>query len=148
MKLTVLGLDPAMRNFGWALAEIAPKGAVRVIDCGVVRTKPEHKKRNTLVANDNMRCVQMITKKLLAIVDSNKRSDPIVAICAESPAGSQSARSANQLGLAWGIVGTLAACVGLPVFNETAMGVKAAMTGDKTASKARIQEAVRDQVEF
>jgi Holliday junction resolvasome RuvABC endonuclease subunit len=126
----VLGLDPSLCNLGIAAVEILPVGE-RVIEALVIRTEPSPKKRRLLVGEDDARRVAELVGGFRAAV---ARHQP-AALVIEAPAGSQHAKSARALGLAFGAMIGAAKMLDLPLAQVTVQEVKRAACGRKDGSK-------------
>jgi len=132
----LLGLDPAYRKFGWCVARLG-RNALHYEAFGLIRNHKDLAP-NASVARKNLEGVQFITRELNQIL---AEWSGIRAVFPEAPAGSQSARSASLLGLAWGAVGSWAETHELPVYEITPQRLKIVMCGKQSASKQEVADA-------
>jgi len=130
----ILYLDVGFRNTGWVLFE---SGYPR--DWGCIRTE-KTKRKITRVSDDNAHCAQFIARNLNFIVNTYK----CTGIIGELPtSGSRNAKSSNQMGIALGVVASLASVRSLPIEWVTPVDVKKVVAGKKNASKDEIMIAIR-----
>jgi crossover junction endodeoxyribonuclease RuvC len=133
----LLGIDPGFASLGWALVELLPE-TERVIQMGVIRTAKSTKKRSVRASDDNLRRIGELTQSLEPMV----YTPGAIAVCAESQSWPRNAGSSAKVGMAWGVLGALAAIRGVPIFQASPQEVKKAVTGKKTASKLEVQIAL------
>lgn len=134
MKITVLGMDPAMRNWGLA-------NSVLDLDTGVLDTpvlhvicpKDAEGKQVRQNSSDLHLCHQ-----LAEVVLPLARKAQVIFV--EIPVGSQSARAMASYGFCIGVLGAVRA-EGIPLVEVTALEVKKALYGAKDATKAQMIEA-------
>ena len=134
---TVLLLDPAFRNFGWAVMTLGPVEDF-ICDVGVITTKKADKKQRLYVSDDNHTCSTHIAQQLQSIVATYC---PIF-ICAEAQQGSKSSKAIQMQGMAWGILSAVAAVNRVPVLQAQPQQVKKALTQRNDASKEEIEAVV------
>ena len=114
-------------------------GEWNVIDGGIIKTKPEHKKRNIYKSNDDARRIRMIFKVLAKIVKDNN----IEVAVSESPSGGgKSASAVKGMAFATAIVACLAESEQLAMVFVTARQSKLASCNKANASKTEMQHAV------
>ena len=127
--IQVVGLDVAFANFGMARAKIdidtALNLCVAVTDLKLLSTTGQDKKVVRKSSDDLRRA-----REILAPMQDFCRGRASIAF-AEVPHGSQSSRASWSLGIS---VGILASCP-IPVIQVSALEVKMATVGKKTASK-------------
>lgn len=133
----ILGIDPGLASFGVAVVELLPEGE-RVLALEVIRTAKSAAKHDVLAACDNVRRA----RELAAALESIIRERCPVAIAAESMSFPRSSSVAGKMCLAWGVVSALAEEHGLPVVQASPQQVKAAVVGDKSASKLDVESAL------
>lgn len=63
-----LALDPALANFGWAVADVS-QPVPRILAAGVIKTEKSSKKLNVGSADDNQRRMSEIAEVLLRLTD-------------------------------------------------------------------------------
>jgi len=129
----ILTLDIAFRNAGWAIIDNDT-----IIDTGVIRTK---KVKNKLsVSENNINTINYIVYELDKILD---KYPEISYINGElSHGGSQSAISANQLGMAFAIIVTYVNLKKIPSKWCSPNAVKKVVCGKLKAEKEEIIEAI------
>lgn len=129
-KLTIVGIDPALRNFGYAIATVdIETGKFEVTDLELVKTEDDAGKKVRRNSDDLRRCRAHVMA-LKRIVDG------AAMVAAEIPVGSQSARAMASYGAC---IGILAAC-DVPMIEVTPTENKVCATGKKTASKDEMIE--------
>ena len=136
----ILTLDPSFRNTGWAVLELADSDE-SIVDLGCICTKKADKKRKAFAGDDNHQCASHIADELRGLVLKYRPR----LICAEAQSGSKNSSAAMLMGMAWGVVSTIATLFEVPVLQVTPVRVKEALTGSAKASKAEIEAAVRQR---
>ena len=129
--ICVVGIDPALRNFGFAVAlvDVNKDEIVKVTNLRLVKTEDERGKtvrRNS----DDLRRAKAHVKAMQEICKGRK-----IAF-AEIPVGSQSARAMASYGVC---IGVLASCP-IGMIEVTPSEVKKEATGYKTATKEEMIE--------
>jgi crossover junction endodeoxyribonuclease RuvC len=137
-KAYILGIDPGLANFGWALVDFSNQGE-KLVECGVIRTEKSDEKRNVLASDDNFRRTRDVAKPLLTLF---KKYD-FAAICAESMSFPRSSSAAAKMAMTWGAIAMLAVEYNLPVSQASPQEIKKTLCGRKDASKEEIEEAVK-----
>ena len=124
--IRVLGIDPALRNFGFSLVEVNPSTSEieRVVSLSLSMTDNEKGKKEKRNASDLRRAVTHVN----ALRELTKLADVAIA---EIPIGSQSARAMASYGVC---IGILASC-DIPLIQVSPTQVKIAATGIRTATK-------------
>jgi Holliday junction resolvasome RuvABC endonuclease subunit len=135
----ILGLDPSLTGFGWAVVD----GDRRVLDCGVISTKPQHKKRGIRVMDSQCQRSDVI----LSVLDSVRQKHPgeIRCVVAEGPAGSKSVKAACALERAAATWQTWAYMHEMPRVMVTSGDIKR-ITSHAAATKEDVETAVWDWV--
>ena len=124
-SIRVVGLDPAFSNFGSVTADlIIPTLELKNLKLALLKTTKMSGK-SVRVSSDDLRRAKEIHSFL------GKVCSGASLIFSEIPSGSQSAVASKGLGIALGI---LSSCP-LPIIEVTAMEVKKASVGKKTATK-------------
>lgn len=125
--LRVLGIDPSMNNFGYALA-LVNTDTCQINYTGIkLISPPKPSKKKTVRQNSvDLELAQYHFKEL------QKFSKLADVICVEIPVGSQSARAMASYGIC---VGLLASLVDKPMIQVTPLEVKLNSVGTKTATK-------------
>lgn len=124
--MKVLGIDPSLRNFGYALMEIDSEGKIVSLDkLYLVQTaSADDKKKVRKNSDDIRRCREQVE-------GLRKMTKQASMAFVEVPVGSKSARSMASYGAC---VGILASC-DIPMIQLTPYEVKMASVGTKTATK-------------
>ncbi len=133
--LTVLTNDPSMTAWGWAVLKDN-----KVIDCGCIKTEPDHKKKRIRKSDDTLRRVSEINKELLRIIEKYE----VYYIVSEAPHGSQNAQAAVMVGMVAGILQTMADLLNKPIEWFSEMESKKALLGKKSASKTETVKAIKN----
>jgi len=136
----VLGVDPGLASFGYALAKLAPGGGLKVVTLGVLHTTKTATKQRVLASDDNLRRARELDESLWALFAAEHPSP--VLICAESMSFPRSASVAAKMALAWGLIASFANDVGCPVAQCSPQAMKKALCGVSNASKADVQNAL------
>jgi Holliday junction resolvasome RuvABC endonuclease subunit len=133
--MIVLGLDPSMTAYGWALVSRGERYVV--LDAGHARTEKDAKKSHMYAADQDAQRITLLAHGLLtALNDAYAASHPhAFRIVCEAPAGSQHAVSAKALGQSLGVTLGVLASRGYGVRFVQAHEVKQRVGGAKDASK-------------
>jgi crossover junction endodeoxyribonuclease RuvC len=137
MSVRVLGLDPGLASFGWAVADLEVSG-LAVVDVGVFCTVKSARKHGVLAADDGVRRARELGLRLAGLLDRHR---PAV-VCAEAMSHPRHASSAGKLAMAWGVVAAELERRGLPLAMESPQGIKKALTGARDASKEDVGAAL------
>lgn len=127
----ILGIDPALRNFGYAIARVSVETGeiLSIDDLVLVKTEDDAGKKVRRNSDD--------LRRAKAHVDALKRlTSGVDFAMAEVPVGSQSARAMASYGIC---IGVLASC-DVPLIQVTPTENKVCATGKKTASKEEMIE--------
>ena len=126
MAITVVGLDPSLRNLGMAKGQLClDTGEFKLTDLSLVSTSVD--KKNKVVrknSEDLWRARKLYTalQEFIAGID---------LVCVEIPVGSQTARAMTSYGVCIGLL----ASVKIPMIEVTPLEVKTTTVGSKTATK-------------
>lgn len=138
----VLGIDPGFASLGWAAVRLASSGP-ELLALGLVRTKKDPAAR--LASGDNLRRARELCR---ALVVDTPRLLGIRAFAVEAPSGMQNAGAATKVGIAWGVVATLAEQWDVPVAAMSPQALKKALTGKNDASKDDVLDALHNRPGF
>lgn len=127
--LRVLGVDPGLTRCGLGAVEGAPGAPLRMLQAGVVRTKPEADLGTRLLEVER------------GIQDWLDRLHPDV-VAVERVFSQHNVRTVMGTAQASAVAITCAARRGLPVVLHTPSEVKAAVTGNGRADKAQVTTMV------
>lgn len=123
--MIVLGVDPGTGATGYGIVERPDAGALRLVECGVVRPPA----RQPLAAR-----LAVIHEELVGIIERHRPD----AIAVETVFLASNARSALVLGHARGVVLLAAAQQGIPVAEYAPRLIKQAVVGAGGATKAQV----------
>jgi Holliday junction resolvasome RuvABC endonuclease subunit len=134
--IRIIGIDPALRNTGLAIADYdLVTGKLRITHVELAKTDKGKEGKVVRKSSDDLSRARIIVEEIRRVVLIHK---PNIAV-AEVPGGCQSARGAFSNGICCGVLASLT----LPLIEVSPMEVKIASTGNKNASKdAIIQWAV------
>ena len=134
--IRILGIDPALRNTGLAIADYDLKtGELNVTNVEIAQTESGKDGKVVRKSSDDLSRARSIVKEINRAIFVYK---PTLAM-AEVPGGCQNARGAFSNGVCCGFL----ACLSLPLIEVSPMEVKLASVGVKNASKDQmIQWAV------
>lgn len=131
MLIPVLGMDPSLRNWGLAAAQLD-------LTTGVLSTpylslvQPEDMKGKQVRVNSNdLHLAETLADTVIAAGRKAK------VIFVEVPVGSQSARAMASYGVCVGILGAMRA-LGLQIIEVTATETKKVFTGNGNATKRQM----------
>ena len=128
----ILCIDPALRNTGWAVLEVAGKNTT-LLECGIVRNVPKLLPSGCLVA---------IRENLSDVISRHGPS-----VCAiESTIYVQSFKTAIALGTARGAALIAAAERGLSIYEYAPREVKNAAVGRGSADKQQVAFMIRSML--
>lgn len=136
MEIPVLGMDPSLRHWGLAEANLCLKTGV--MDTPLLSlVEPKDLKGKQVRNNSNdLHIAEQLSSKMISVAKKAK------VIFVEVPVGSKSARAMASYGICVGILGAIRA-MNIPLIEVTATEVKLALSGDPNASKATmIEEAM------
>tara|TARA_R100000329_G_C7618657_1_gene219852 strand:- start:2450 stop:3001 length:552 start_codon:yes stop_codon:yes gene_type:complete len=138
--MAILGIDPGFSSLGTAVLSLQGGGgsAQTFDEANVFRTQKDKKK--VLVWDDNVKRCQQIHTYLSELCDINNFI--MFAIEAESWTRMPSDK---QLGLARGVIYSVAASFDIPIVQITAKDVKHFLTGSKKASKEDVLTALTER---
>lgn len=124
--ITVVGIDPALRNFGFCIAKVDMDNdeIVDVVDLRLAKSEDEAGKK-VRRNSDDLRRAKTLTDALQECCKGNALA------FAEVPVGSQSARAMASYGIC---IGVLASCP-IGMIEVTPTENKVCATGKKTATK-------------
>ncbi len=124
--MIVLGVDPGTAATGYGVVDRGPTGALRLVECGVVRPR----------AGESLPARLDTIYEGIGELIARHRPD-VVAV--ETVFVQRNARSALVLGHARGVILLAAAQAGLPVAEYPPALIKKAITGAGGAGKSQIQ---------
>jgi len=134
--MKVLGLDPGFASMGWAVIDFGDDGpACR--SAGLIKTKrdPLHSKHD-----DNLFRIQKIANSLEKLDDLFGPA----FVASEAMSWTRHANADRAVAMAWGAIGS--SLLSVPIIQISPVDVKDRLCGMKTASKALVEERVRDRI--
>lgn len=128
--MRILGIDPGTGILGFGIIDVDPKGKVKMVDGGVIRTPVKQADSDRLLT---------IYNELTEIITEFK---PTV-ISVEKLFFSQNVTTAMSVSQARGVVLLIGKQFDLELFEYTPLQIKQALTGYGRADKRQMQEMVR-----
>jgi len=134
----IIGIDLGFAATGIVIYDITADKLVKAV---TVRTQKDNTRKGLRTADDDMRrCIEMVAPIRRCL----EEFPGLVAV--ELPSGgTQSSRAARAMGMATGMLGGILGCIDRPVEYYTPGECKKVMTGDRNASKAKVEGAVVDR---
>jgi crossover junction endodeoxyribonuclease RuvC len=130
--MRILGIDPGIERTGYGVVELAAGvGAPRLVEAGVVRTRPADPLPDRLAE---------IRAGLAAVIDEFK---PDAVAVEELYSHYAHPRTAILMGHARGVAVLAAAEAHVPVVSYSATHIKKSLVGSGHASKEQVQRAVQ-----
>lgn len=127
----VLGLDPGVESLGWALAIVGPDGKLY---------RKSHGCSSTLASDSMPRRIDLQCQAIEKLLQSRPA---VIAVEAWVPyAGGRRGAGQNTMRMC-GAVRAMGILSKVPVIEYTAQAVKGILLGDRNASKAEVQAAVK-----
>lgn len=128
MKIPVLGMDPSLRNWGLAAAELdLTTGILEAPSLDLVCPADLTGKQVRQNSND-LHLAQQLADVVIPAAQKAK------VIFVECPVGSQSARAMASYGVCVGIMGAIRS-LNIPLIEVTPLEVKLSFTGNRNATK-------------
>lgn len=127
-RLTIMGLDPSMNNFGMVVGQL-DLGTGELSNVLLSLSSPS-KTTDKKTVRQNSKDLDHARKQYENLRNFINLHQPDL-ICVEIPVGSQSARAMASYGMCIGII----ACINTPLIQVTPTEVKIAATKSKTATK-------------
>lgn len=127
MIIKIVGIDPALRNTGLALAEFDTEtGSLKYTTIHLLQTENQAGK-TVRKSSDDLRCARELSRGIKKFLNDHKPH----FVMAEIPTGTQSARGAFSNGVCLGLLAGL----GYEIVELSPTEVKMASVGERTASK-------------
>jgi len=138
MKISILGMDPSMTNWGMASSVLdLVEGTMEDPVLALVSPKKAEGKQVRVNSSD-LHVAHQLGELVIPMALKAK------VVFVEIPVGSQSARAMCGYGMCLGILGTLRQ-MGVQLIEVTATEVKKALSGDRSASKEKMIQAGLEQ---
>ena len=134
--IRILGIDPGLANLGLADFQIHALDDV-YIDLVHIVTEKSDKKRKVRASDDNLRRISELYNGVAALVHPET-----IAICAESQSWPRNSGACAKVGMAWGVIGSIAQMHRIPVLQSSPQEIKRKIAGAKNASKADVRKAL------
>jgi Holliday junction resolvasome RuvABC endonuclease subunit len=141
----IVGVDPALRNLGWVRVRLVTGviAGIEVLGMGVISTEPSSKKRHVLASDDNLRSIRELDAEFDRMLRGwGNGFGPTSAIVAESMSFPRNSSAAAKVALSWGMIGTRANVLGVPVVQASPQEVRKGLDLAKNASKDVVREAI------
>ncbi len=132
--LVILTNDPSLTAWGYCVMKNNT-----VLECGCIKTTPEHKKKRIRKSDDTVRRISELNKILLGLI---KRHE-VDFILSEAPHGSQNASAAMMVGIVAGMIQTISDTLEIPVEWYSEMDSKKFVLGKKAAVKVEMINAIK-----
>jgi Holliday junction resolvasome RuvABC endonuclease subunit len=110
------------------------------LDCGCIKTAPDHKKKRIRKSDDSIRRVSEINNILLTLIIKHD----VDFILSEAPHGSQNASAAVMIGMVTGMLQTIADCLQIPIEWYSEGDSKKVLLGKKSATKQETINRIKD----
>jgi crossover junction endodeoxyribonuclease RuvC len=133
----ILGVDPGFSSLGWSICT-SIQGVVYADRCGVITTEKGGRKYAVRASEDNIHRAQVIYKELCDIIVDRG----IKLICTETMSWPRNAGVVAKMGIAWGVIASVACRWGIPVVQASPVDIKKAVTGNGKASKEEMIAAI------
>lgn len=137
MKITAIGIDPSLNNFGLVVAEIdvsETEYTFKIQEMLLAKSESDKKSKKTVRKNsDDLRRAKILYENMMHMIKKHNAAFAFV----EVPVGSQSARAMASYGIC---IGVLSSCP-IPMIQLTPIEVKLAGTATKTATKQEMIDA-------
>lgn len=131
----VITFDPSMA--GWGYTVIRPVDNYVVVK-GCIKTESEQKKRRIRKGDDTVRRISELNRFLQGLLESYK----IRLILTELPHGSQTASSAQMIGIVTGVTQTLSDAYSIPIEYYSEADAKKAVLNRKSVTKEETIQAI------
>jgi Holliday junction resolvasome RuvABC endonuclease subunit len=138
-SVIVAGVDPGFANFGVALIRLLPSGE-EIVLIDVLRTKASPRHRRLLAVDDDSRRLAWLGDQF----DSICQKYNVRAVIAEEKSRLPHSGAAAKLAMGWAVAVLVSSLRGLPFMQVTPGEIKLSTEGTARASKAQVQDAIRD----
>jgi len=137
--MIAVGLDPGFSNLGFAVVELTADEE-SLLELGVITTKKSAKKKRLFEADDSVRRMREINSVLARLFWEPRAT----IICSERQSwGFPNTNTHRTLGFAWGSI--VAMSGDIPLIQVPPDDLKAAVTGDNSASKDTVADALGER---
>lgn len=133
MRSVVVGIDPGTAATGFGVVRRGERGAVSLVECGVIRTSPAQP-------------LPMRIREIYEEVDALLERHRPTAVSVEAVFQGKNARSALSLGHARGAILLAAALRELPIAEYSPSEIKKAVVGTGRATKDQVGFMVKQQL--
>jgi Holliday junction resolvasome RuvABC endonuclease subunit len=143
--MIVLGLDPSLTAYGWAIVDRDVKPP-NVIAAGCIRTEKDGRKQHMYQADQDAQRIVLLAHGIGSALQQAMKlpqalTQPVRVVC-EAPAGAQHATAAKALGQSLGVTLGVLVTRGVGVRFVQAHEVKRSLGGAKDASKDAVAAGV------
>ncbi len=143
MTAHILGIDGGLATFGMAVVKLCPgetdENNHHIEYIEVVTTKPSPKKFRIHSADDTLRRVREVNRRLRSLVAKYKPA----LIAVEQFSQPRSASASAKMAMAYGLVIATAEFHDIPLVQVPPQEVKRVLCRKKSASKAEVERAVK-----
>lgn len=148
--LTILSIDPGLADLGWSVLQFDADQVV-VADIGLLHTSPmpekERKAINRSHSEDQLYRCRAVAAHLMSRTIGEDENGVVgaaaVAVVCEAMTYMRSAKANMAMGMAYGIVSSISAMLDIPIVDITPKQVKQLVTGEASASKNAVFDALR-----
>jgi len=137
MSVVLLGIDPGLANFGYAVVEFGSWGK-KLVKLGHIRTEKSDKKKAVRSSDDNTRRAREIFQPLTTLISDFRPN----VLCTEAMSFPRSSSASHKLGISWGVVVGLSCIFELPIVQASPQDIKQKVCDNKKASKEDVQLAL------
>lgn len=138
---TIIGLDPSVSAYGWAVLRVLEGAAPTVEAAGCIRTPAYDEHSGLYVFEHDGSRIDTIATAVMNVLDHGRRIGGLT-VALEAPVGAQSAGAAKMLAFAYATTRAVCAAQRLRPIALRAAEVKHAMTGDSDAEKRQVAAGV------
>lgn len=131
MLIPVLGMDPSLRNWGLAEANLDLVSGILTLPALSLVQPKDLKGKQVRQNSTDLHLAEQLAETVIAAAKRAK------VIFVEVPVGSQSARAMASYGICVGVLGAVRA-LGIPLIEVTPTENKKVFTGNKTATKEQM----------
>lgn len=143
--MIILGLDPSLRAYGWAIVDRPDVGKSQVLKCGCICTEKDAHKKHVYAADQMQERIERLADGLTHALLATEQlaGGGFARVVAEAPSGSQNSSAAAALGHVAGMTIGVLHSKEHHLVRVQPHEVKLAVGGAKGASKDAVAAAVR-----
>ncbi len=133
----VVGIDPGLASFGFAVLDVRSLRRARVLRLGVVTTTKGTDRKLTAAKDNARRCTELA--KMLEVIVAR----PVWLVCAEAMSFPRSSSAAAKMAMSWGLIVANVVKCGAHLLQASPQAVKLVVVGRKDASKKQVEDALQ-----